>query len=90
MKLDKIAGDERLKAVVKERYNISLDALDKGDKKLLNLGTAIIKDDDHCIRCGLCARRCPTQAITMEAFWFEEEIQDEESSSEKVAAAWPS
>lgn len=90
VKLDKIAGDERLKTVVKERFNMSLDALDNGDRKLLNLGTAIIKDDDHCIRCGLCARRCPTQAITMEAFWFEEEIQDEKSSSEKAAVAWPS
>ena len=28
---------------------------------------AIIKNEDKCIRCGLCAQRCPTQAITMEA-----------------------
>lgn len=27
---------------------------------------AIIKDETLCIRCGLCAKRCPTQAITME------------------------
>ncbi len=27
---------------------------------------AIIKDETRCIRCGLCARRCPTGAITME------------------------
>jgi NADPH-dependent glutamate synthase beta subunit-like oxidoreductase/ferredoxin len=36
-------------------------------------GTAMIKDDMRCIRCGLCARRCPTGAITMEALSFEEE-----------------
>jgi NADPH-dependent glutamate synthase beta subunit-like oxidoreductase len=30
--------------------------------------TALIKDDDRCIRCGLCAIRCPTGAITMERF----------------------
>lgn len=87
VKLDKIQGDNNLKAVVKERFNLSLDTLDKSDRETLSRGTAIIKDDDHCVRCGLCARRCPTNAITMEAFWFEEEIQDEESSSEKVAAA---
>ncbi len=28
--------------------------------------TAIIKDEDMCIRCGLCSERCPTAAITME------------------------
>lgn len=33
---------------------------------------AMIKDDDLCTRCGLCAERCPTNAITMEAFRFRE------------------
>ena len=37
--------------------------------------SAIIKDEDRCIRCGLCAERCPTQAITMERFLFSEEWQ---------------
>ena len=30
--------------------------------------TALLKDDDRCIRCGLCAIRCPTGAMTMERF----------------------
>lgn len=29
-------------------------------------GGAILKDEERCIRCGLCADRCPTGAITME------------------------
>jgi NADPH-dependent glutamate synthase beta subunit-like oxidoreductase len=29
---------------------------------------AMLKDDDRCIRCGLCAVRCPTDAMTMERF----------------------
>ena len=29
---------------------------------------AMIKDDEKCIRCGLCAIRCPTDAMTMEKF----------------------
>jgi len=28
---------------------------------------AIVKDEERCIRCGLCAERCPTRAITMES-----------------------
>ncbi|MCL5105053.1 MAG: FAD-dependent oxidoreductase [Armatimonadetes bacterium] len=35
-------------------------------------GSAIIKDETLCIRCGLCAERCPTNAITMERFQFAE------------------
>jgi len=29
--------------------------------------SAIIKDEEKCVRCALCAERCPTGAITMEA-----------------------
>lgn len=34
--------------------------------------SAMIKDDEKCIRCGLCALRCPTDAMTMEIFFYEE------------------
>jgi formate dehydrogenase beta subunit len=37
--------------------------------------SAIIKDETLCIRCGLCAERCPTGAITMERLSFEEKPQ---------------
>lgn len=40
---------------------------------------AMIKDDGICTRCGLCARRCPTGAITMEAFRFRETLTYESS-----------
>lgn len=36
--------------------------------------TALIKDDDLCIRCGLCAKVCPTRAMTLERFQAEEQI----------------
>jgi len=35
---------------------------------------AMIKDDDRCIRCGLCAVRCPTDAMTMERFTITERL----------------
>jgi NADPH-dependent glutamate synthase beta subunit-like oxidoreductase len=34
--------------------------------------SAMVKDDDRCIRCGLCAVRCPTEAMTMEKFSIRE------------------
>jgi formate dehydrogenase beta subunit len=41
-------------------------------------GGAIIKDETVCIRCGLCAERCPVGAITMETFTFKEEWVNEQ------------
>lgn len=60
--LAEMASDPTLDPLVKARYGASA------------AGAAMIKDDDLCTRCGLCAARCPTQAITMEAFTFTEEL----------------
>lgn len=42
---------------------------------------AMLKDDDRCIRCGLCAIRCPTGAMTMEKFTITESWADAEEMS---------
>ncbi len=39
------------------------------------LGAALIKDETVCIRCGLCARRCPVACIRMEGFYRADEFQ---------------
>ncbi|MFQ6092670.1 MAG: FAD-dependent oxidoreductase [bacterium] len=67
VKLDEMEGDERLAALLEARYG----ALRSGERAIS--GTAMIKDEERCIRCGLCHERCPTGAITMEVFEFEEE-----------------
>ncbi len=36
--------------------------------------SAMLKDDERCIRCGLCAVRCPTDAMTMERFTITERL----------------
>ncbi len=43
--------------------------------------TAIIKDEELCIRCALCAERCPTEAITMERFLFREAWVEREADT---------
>jgi len=45
-------------------------------------GGAILKDEERCIRCGLCADRCPTGAVTMELL----EIDDSPASSLQLFA----
>lgn len=78
VRLDEIQGDDDLRALVEARYGISLDkfyqAAEEGDLDILEKATAIIKDETACVRCGLCAKRCPVGAITMEEFHFEENI----------------
>ena len=59
---DRLTGDDDLDAVVKEQLG-ALPACE---------ASAIVKDETICIRCALCAERCPTGAITMERFIFEE------------------
>ncbi len=53
----RLRGNAQLQAAVLARY---------GRPPLPGEQAAIIKDELRCIRCGLCAARCPTGAITME------------------------
>lgn len=44
-------------------------------------GSVMVKDETICIRCGLCAERCPAHTITMEAFEvfdFDPQLQEKE------------
>jgi formate dehydrogenase beta subunit len=52
-----LRGDEKLESALIARYGGMPNRGEQG---------AIIKDETRCIRCGLCAARCPTGAITME------------------------
>jgi len=59
--LVQVQGDERYDQLIRKRYGVAAADLPPGQ------AGAIIKNEEKCIRCGLCAQRCPTQAITMEA-----------------------
>ena len=72
-RFEEIEGDERLSAVVKSLYGISLEEAEKR-----NLATVMIKDESQCIQCGLCVKRCPTGAITMEEYHRESSFYREE------------
>src|SRR5664279_117175 len=56
-------GDETVAAVISKRTEQWPTA------------SAMLLDPTRCIRCGLCAARCPTEAVQMETFRFTEEVQ---------------
>lgn len=59
--LSALRGSAELEAVIRARYGTD-------SASVAGIGTAIIKDEEPCIRCGLCQQRCPTGTITMEYF----------------------
>jgi len=59
---DRVSGDETLPRVVDGQL----------EGVAAEEASAILKDETICIRCALCAERCPTGAITMERFLFKE------------------
>lgn len=58
-------GEGNLRAAVDNFYGVDSSSLSV--EEMLAMGSAMLKDEDLCIRCGLCAEKCPTQAVTMDA-----------------------
>ncbi len=67
--LKQIEGDEMLDKVVEAQLGQPLSYFQQEESPTV---AAMLKNDETCTRCALCAERCPTDAITMEAFRFEE------------------
>ena len=57
-----LTGDEQVAALIEGMINQS------------RVASAMLFDPTRCIRCGLCAARCPTEAVRMESFRFTEEV----------------
>lgn len=64
-KLNLDLGEGNLRVAVDNFYGVDSSEMD--EEALDVMGTAMLKDEDLCIRCGLCAEKCPTQAVTMDA-----------------------
>lgn len=64
-KLNMENGNGNLRQAVDNFYGV--DSTKLSDEQLNVMGSAMLKDEDLCIRCGLCAEKCPTQAVTMDS-----------------------
>lgn len=67
--LDCLEEDETLTSELEKEYDIVI----KGENGS-ETGAVMIKDEDICIRCGLCAKRCPVGCITMEEYHASEAL----------------
>ena len=65
--LDRVDAD----AVMLEEMEKEYDVVLHGETEAA-IGSVMIKDEDRCIRCGLCAMRCPVGCITMESYTVSE------------------
>ncbi|MCC7327276.1 MAG: FAD-dependent oxidoreductase [Burkholderiales bacterium] len=78
-------GDEtdlrtRLKAPA---VNLAQDLYVSGE---LKTGRVMVKDEDVCLHCGLCAERCPTGAWDMQKFLFEPAHADDRCRAHRAPA----
>ena len=48
-------------------FHVELDDVAAEELGIIT-GAVMLKDETRCIRCGLCAERCPVSVITMEAY----------------------
>ena len=69
--LDQLRQDAFLMKLASESAGISAEDLQRySDEELREFGAIMLKDESTCIRCAMCASRCPTQAIKMKRFDF--------------------
>ena len=68
--LDRIDFSEETIALLgedRELFGIELDDIRAEELGVIS-GSVMIKDETRCIRCGLCAARCPAGTIVMESY----------------------
>jgi ferredoxin len=72
--LEQVRSDSYLMQVASDTLGITdSDLAVYSNAELAELGGIMLKDESTCIRCAMCASRCPTNAILMKEFQFSRE-----------------
>jgi len=66
-----IANDEEIELRQKLKAKANNQDQDLYVSEDLKTGRVMVKDEDVCLHCGLCAERCPTAAWDMQQFYYE-------------------
>ena len=83
--LSQLRDDARWAQWSADALGVSLEQLRGMDKSDLDQrGGVMLKDETTCIRCAMCASRCPTHAITMKRFDFYRECVSIPARNPKV------
>ena len=83
--LSELCKEDRWLEMISTSLEISREELRGMDKRDLDtLGGVMLKDESTCIRCAMCASRCPTHAITMKKFEFYRECVTVPTRNEKI------
>jgi len=83
--LDQLRHDGSLMKLAADSAGITAEDLQAyNDEELKALGAIMLKDESTCIRCAMCASRCPTQAIKMKRFDFYRECVTIDAPNPKI------
>lgn len=83
--LSQLVADDSFLASAAAEFGVNGDELRALTPEDLDaLGGVMMKDETTCIRCAMCATRCPTHAITMKHFQFTRECVTVPAPNPKV------
>lgn len=83
--LSQVAAEPRLMAMAQEQLGITPEQLSAFEPAELDvLGGVMLKDETACIRCSMCATRCPTAAFTMQRYVFHRELVTEPAPNPRL------
>ena len=81
--LGQLVEDEQWMSQAVEAFGEEVRTLPR--ESLDAMGAVMMKDETTCIRCAMCASRCPTHAILMKEFVFSRECVSVAARNPKVA-----
>ena len=86
--LSKLLADPQWVEMAARSFEVSAgDLRSLSPEDLDSLGGVMMKDETTCIRCAMCASRCPTHAITMKHFDFYRECVTVPAPNPKIVYA---
>jgi len=86
--LNQVRSDHYLMQIASDSLGITEEDLrGYSSDELAEMGGIMLKDESTCIRCAMCASRCPTHAIEMKRFEFTRECVTIHARNPKIKYA---